>query len=175
MSTAVTPTPDADACDRTDRMFLQVALSEAASAGARGDLAVGAVIVAGQDILAGGGNEAMTSGDPMAHAEVVALRNLTAAHPGRSLEDATMYTTFEPCPMCLGACLVYRLGRVVVGGTRLPGDRPWGGYDPAGFAAAVATTGPRLDVLTGPFADECRDLRQRSVDAGAVPILTIEE
>jgi len=150
---------------RDDERFLRAALAQARRAGDRGDLAVGAVVVVGDEIVAAGGNEAVTGGNPAAHAEVVALRALAAT--GLPPGDATLYTTFEPCPMCLGACLVHGVGAVVVGGTRLPGDRAWGGYSPRALAAQVADGGPSIDVRVGPHADECRELRQASLPYAA--------
>ncbi|MFE5339296.1 deaminase [Isoptericola sp. NPDC056578] len=146
---------------RDDERFLRAALAQARRAGDRGDLAVGAVAVVDGDVVAAGGNEVITSGDPSAHAEVVVLRALEAT--GLPPGDAVLYTTFEPCPMCLGACLVHGVGAVVVGGTRRAGDRAWGGYTPAGLAAQVADGGPRVEVREGPLADECRELRAASL------------
>lgn len=147
--------------ERDDERFLRAALAQARRAGDRGDLAVGAVVVVDGEIVAAGGNEAVSGGDPAAHAEVVALRALTAT--GLPTRDAILYTTFEPCPMCLGACLVHGVGAIVVGGTRPPGDHAWGGYSPQALAAQVADGGPSIDVRTGPHADECRALRQASL------------
>jgi tRNA(adenine34) deaminase len=147
--------------ERDDARFLRAALAQARRAGDRGDLAVGAVVVVDGEIVAAAGNEAVTSGDRAAHAEVVALRALAVT--GLPHRDATLYTTFEPCPMCLGACLVHEVGTVVVGGTRPPDDRAWGGYTPTGLAAQVAAGGPRVEVREGPLTDECRELRTASL------------
>ncbi|MFB6961003.1 nucleoside deaminase [Streptomyces sp. NPDC056309] len=139
------------------------ALAEARRAGARGDLAVGAVIVRDGHVLARGGNEATSTGDRFAHAEMVALRELDRLNPGIPPEEATLYTTFEPCPMCLGACLVARIGAVVVGGRRPPGDRAWGDYRPERFAAVVGSDGPSLRLEHGPLGEECVALRTKSL------------
>ncbi|MEV0085089.1 deaminase [Saccharopolyspora sp. NPDC050642] len=139
----------------TQLLFMEEALIEARAAGRRGDLAVGAVVVVGERIVGRGGNETTSSGDPTAHAEVVALRDFARQTPDAMSAAATMFTTFEPCPMCLGACLLMRLEAVVIGGRRRAGDRAWGDYRPELLAAMSATGGPKLQVGQGPLADEC--------------------
>jgi tRNA(adenine34) deaminase len=139
--------------------YMHAALAEAEDAGARGDLAVGAVLVVDGTVVGRGGNRATTAGDPLAHAETVALRHFALRNPGRTLERGMLVTTFEPCPMCLGACLVMKVGTVVVGGQRDPGDRAWGGYRPGHLADTVAAGGWSLRVRPGPLGEECRRLR----------------
>ncbi|MEV0703199.1 nucleoside deaminase [Saccharopolyspora sp. NPDC050389] len=153
----------------TRLLFMEEALIEARAAGRRGDLAVGAVVVAGKRIVGRGGNEATSSGDPTAHAEVVALRDFARRMPDANSVAATMFTTFEPCPMCLGACLLMRLETVVVGGRRRADDRAWGDYRPELLAVMSAAGGPRLQVRQGPLADECLITRgpARPADPGA--------
>ncbi|MEU6663158.1 nucleoside deaminase [Streptomyces sp. NPDC046821] len=147
---------------------MREALAEAHLAGARGDLAVGAVVVHSGRVVARGGNEATSTNDQFAHAEIVALREFERLHPGTPPEEATLYSTFEPCPMCLGACLVARIGAVVVGGRRRLDDRAWGAYRPEHLAAVVKSGGPALRLETGPFGDECVALRTKSLSG--VPI-----
>ncbi len=95
---------------------MALALDQARAAGAAGEIPVGAVVVAGDAVLARAGNERERSGDPTAHAEIVALREAAAAAgDGWRLSDATVYVTLEPCPMCAGALLAARVGRLVFG------------------------------------------------------------
>ena len=92
------------------------ALSAAKAALATGDVPVGAVVVdpAGQ-VIGVGWNAREAEGDPTAHAEVVALR-AAARHTGSwRLTDCTLVVSLEPCPMCAGALMLARIGRVVLG------------------------------------------------------------
>ena len=100
----------------TDDEAMAVALEEAASAGAAGDVPVGAVVL-GPDggLLARRRNERELTGDPTAHAEVLALRDAAVALGRWRLDGATVVTTLEPCPMCAGALLAARVERVVFG------------------------------------------------------------
>jgi tRNA(adenine34) deaminase len=92
-----------------------LALAEAAMAVAHGDVPVGAVVMRDGVVVASRHNERERSGDPTAHAEVLALRDAAAALGTWHLEDCTLYVTLEPCVMCAGAVLNARLGRLVFG------------------------------------------------------------
>ena len=69
----------------------------------------------GSTIVARAGNQRESSGDPTAHAEIVALRAAAESVTGWRLDDMTIYVTLEPCPMCAGALLAARVGRLVYG------------------------------------------------------------
>lgn len=98
-----------------DETAMRAALAEAAAAVAHGDVPVGAVVVVAGEVVASRHNERELRGDPTAHAEILALRD-AAAHQGSwRLEDATMVVTLEPCPMCAGALVAARVGRLVFG------------------------------------------------------------
>jgi len=78
------------------------------------DLPFGAIIVKEGNILARGRNLGRTQGDPTAHGEMVAIRRAVAAHRGgKTLKGATIYTSGEPCAMCMGAILWCGFGRMV--------------------------------------------------------------
>ena len=100
----------------TDDDAMRLALDEAAAAIGHGDVPVGAVVV-GPDgaIIARRHNERELAGDPTAHAEILALRDAAATLGTWRLTDATIYVTLEPCPMCAGALVAARIGRVVFG------------------------------------------------------------
>jgi tRNA(adenine34) deaminase len=100
---------DDDAMDR--------ALAEARTAAAEGEVPVGAVVVADGRIVAARHNERERTKDPTAHAELLALRDAAAVLGGWRLSDATMVVTLEPCPMCAGALVAGRVGRLVFGAT----------------------------------------------------------
>jgi tRNA(adenine34) deaminase len=94
---------------------MEFAIVEARLAAIEGDVPVGAVVVAGGVVVARRHNERERSGDPTAHAEVLALRD-AAARLGRwRLSDCTVVVTLEPCPMCAGALVAARVGRLVFG------------------------------------------------------------
>lgn len=98
--------------------WMLAALAEARRALETGDVPVGAVVVgADGGILAAAGNAREATGDPIAHAELLALRAAAAAHPdgGWRLTGATLVVTLEPCVMCAGAILAARVPRVVFG------------------------------------------------------------
>jgi tRNA(adenine34) deaminase len=93
-----------------------VALEEARAARAHDDVPIGAVVMVGGEIVARRHNERERTGDPTAHAELLAIRDAAAAvGDGWRLVDATVVVTVEPCPMCAGALLASRVGRLVFG------------------------------------------------------------
>lgn len=95
--------------------FMSVALEQARIAFENGDVPVGAVIVRGDEIISVAHNEREYKGDASAHAEVLAIR-IACEKLGRwRLSDCEMYVTLEPCPMCAGAILNARLGKLFYG------------------------------------------------------------
>ncbi|MGQ0445291.1 MAG: nucleoside deaminase [Beijerinckiaceae bacterium] len=93
----------------TDEHFMRLAIAEAA----KGDFPFGAVIVRDGDVLSTGRNLGKTTNDPTAHAEMVAIRRFVAVRPAAELKGTTLYTSGEPCPMCMSAILWCGIGRVV--------------------------------------------------------------
>ncbi|MBW3081401.1 nucleoside deaminase [Bifidobacterium saguinibicoloris] len=93
------------------------ALALARRAAAAGDVPVGALVVddATGTVIGRGYNTREADGDPLAHAEIVAMREAAAARGDWNLADCTLVVTLEPCPMCAGACLQTRIGRIVFG------------------------------------------------------------
>jgi len=99
-----------------DDAAMALALEEAAGAPAHGDVPIGCVILVDGAVVARRHNERELTGDPTAHAEVLALRDAAAAvGDGWRLTGATVVVTVEPCPMCAGAILAARAERVVFG------------------------------------------------------------
>ncbi len=92
-----------------DEGFMRLAIAEAA----KGDFPFGAVIVRDGKVVATGRNMGVTNNDPTAHGEMVAIRRFVADNPAKDLKGATLYTSGEPCPMCMGAIVWCGLGRVV--------------------------------------------------------------
>jgi tRNA(adenine34) deaminase len=92
-----------------DEDFMRMAIAEAA----RADFPFGAVIVRDGKVLAAGRNIGKTTNDPTAHGEMVAIRRFVASRSDSELKGTTLYTSGEPCPMCMGAILWCGIGRVV--------------------------------------------------------------
>jgi tRNA(adenine34) deaminase len=141
------------------------ALTEAAAATATGDVPVGAVLVgASGEVVGRGRNAREATGDPTAHAEVLALRAAAAALGRWRLDDCTLVVTLEPCTMCAGAAVLARVPRLV-----------FGAWDPkAGAAGSVrdvvrdSRLNHRVEVVGGVREEECAALL-RSFFAGHRP------
>ena len=99
----------------TDDDSMTAALEEASAALAHGDVPIGAVVVRGDTVVARRHNERELRADPTAHAELLALRDAAEAAKTWRLEDVTLVVTLEPCPMCAGALVAARVGRLVFG------------------------------------------------------------
>jgi len=100
---------------------MRVALQEAAIAGQQGEVPVGAVVLHKGEVIARRHNEREASGDPTAHAEVLALRDAAKVIGSWRLDECTLVVTLEPCVMCAGALLNSRIGRLVYGAADLKG------------------------------------------------------
>ncbi len=94
---------------------MRLALAEAEKAAANGETPVGAVLVAGGQVIAAAHNMRETWQDPTAHAEVLAVREASVQLGKWRLQDATLYVTLEPCLMCAGALVLARVNRLVYG------------------------------------------------------------
>jgi tRNA(adenine34) deaminase len=89
------------------------ALGLAEQAKAQGEIPVGAVLVEGETIVGEGWNQPISTSDPTAHAEIVALRQGARRRENYRLSGATLYVTLEPCVMCAGAIVNARIERLV--------------------------------------------------------------
>lgn len=99
-----------------DQVYMELALSEAQAAAARGEVPVGAVLVdALGNILAQDGNRVIERCDPAGHAEMVVLREAALRQANYRLAGTTLYVTLEPCAMCAGAMIHARIARLVYG------------------------------------------------------------
>jgi tRNA(Arg) A34 adenosine deaminase TadA len=96
--------------DKND--FMEQAFREAEAAGTRGEVPVGAVLVAGGKVIAGAGNLTEELNDPTAHAEILVIREAARAKGTPRLPDCDLYVTLEPCAMCAAAISFARLRRV---------------------------------------------------------------
>ena len=95
--------------------FMREALGLAAQAAAAGEVPVGAVVVKDGRIVGRGFNRPISSSDPTAHAEIVALRDAATRLANYRLPGCDLYVTLEPCAMCVGAMVHARIARVVFG------------------------------------------------------------
>ncbi len=130
------------------------ALGLARAAALAGEVPVGAVVLRHGEVLGEGHNLTVASGQPLAHAELVALTRALERHGGGHLTDATLYITLEPCAQCAGAIVLAKVGRVV-----------FGAWDPkAGMAGSLGDLlrHPRLnhqaEVLGGVEEAACGEL-----------------
>lgn len=97
--------------------FMAAAFDEAEAASVRGEVPIGAVVVAGGDILARAGNRTRELNDPTAHAEMLAIREACRLNGSERLPEADLYVTLEPCPMCAAAISFARIRRLYFGAT----------------------------------------------------------
>ncbi|MDO9267944.1 MAG: tRNA adenosine(34) deaminase TadA [Methylobacter sp.] len=99
----------------TDEAWMRHAIRLAQRAEQQGEVPVGAIVVRDDRCIAEGWNIPITSHDPTAHAEVVAMRGAGVVMENYRLNDATLYVTLEPCVMCIGAMSHARIKRLVFG------------------------------------------------------------
>jgi tRNA(adenine34) deaminase len=140
-----------------DEDFMREALRLAEEAGRAGEVPVGAVVVQQEAIIGRGRNSPLSTGDPTAHAEILALREAAAALGNYRLENAVLYVTLEPCVMCAGALVAARVKRLVFG-TR---DLRFGGVRSKFRLADSELLSHRLEVTEGVLAAECLEPLQR--------------
>jgi len=140
----------------SDEEYMRAALAEAAAAEAAGEVPIGAVLLIEGEIRGRGHNLVISTSDPTAHAEMMAIRDAACRIGNYRLLRSTMYTTIEPCAMCAGAIVHSRISRLVFG-TR----------DPRAGAVlshfGVCTTeflNHRLIVEEGVLESDCRSMVQ---------------
>jgi tRNA(Arg) A34 adenosine deaminase TadA len=98
-----------------DEKYMKMALEEAEKAGQRGEVPVGAILMKGDQVLAKDHNRCIELSDPTAHAEILVLRKGGEILRNYRLNDAVMYVTAEPCPMCVSAMVHSRISRLIFG------------------------------------------------------------
>ena len=138
----------------TDEELMLLALAEARAAEAVGDVPVGAIVVDATGAVIGSGhNQRESTGDPTAHAEVLAIRSAAMHRGSWRLEDCTLAVTLEPCTMCAGASVLARLSRVVYGAV----DPKAGAVGSLWDVVRDRRLNHRPEVMSGVLAEECRD------------------
>ena len=133
---------------------MMMALEEARLAAEEGEVPVGAVLVKDDEVLARTHNLREATGNPMDHAELLALKEGASRLGGWRLDGSTLYVTLEPCPMCAGALVQARVARLVFGAR----DMKLGAAGSRYNLVSDEITNHRLDVLDGILEEECRDL-----------------
>jgi tRNA(adenine34) deaminase len=133
-----------------DEKWMRRALAEAEKAGSRGEVPVGAVLVADGRILALGRNQAVRKSDPTAHAEIMAIRRAAAKQKNYRLADCDLYVTLEPCAMCLGAIVQARIRRLIFGAAD-----PKAGAIRSVMRFPFARMNHRPEIQGGLLAEEC--------------------
>ena len=147
-------TPDSRGVTSVDLRMMERALALAEEAANRGEVPVGAVVYRDEVVLAEASNNREAPGDPTGHAEIVALREAGLRNGGWRLEDCSVVVTLEPCPMCAGAMVNARVGRLI-----------YGASDPKGGACESLyeiTCDPRLnhrlETIGGIMEERCGEL-----------------
>lgn len=135
---------------------MQCALGLAREAEAAGEVPVGAVVVLNEEIIGRGFNRTITSQDPTAHAEMVAIRNAAATLRNYRLVDAQMYSTIEPCSMCAGAIVHARIS-----------DLHYAAPEPRSGAA-----GSSIDVFGNPGLNHKVAIHRGCCEAEAAQLIT---
>ena len=139
--------------------FMRAALEEAQRAADEGNVGVGSVIVRDGEVVARGRNLVPTTHDPTAHAETVALRAASEVLGTDDMTGYSLYTTFEPCPMCCGALMNANISSVILGGRPDPAQTRWGGYTMESLLE-MSGWSDRMEVVTDVLFEECMSIRQ---------------
>ena len=143
--------------DDANIKWMNVALDEAAKAGAVNEVPVGACIVneAGK-LLAAAFNRTITDSDPTAHAEIIVLRMAGKLVGNYRLTGTTLYSTIEPCAMCAGALVNARVKRLVYGAD----DERFGAVTTHFGIGITDVLNHRIEVESGVLGEQCRSLMQ---------------
>lgn len=143
--------------DHEDRVWMELALEEARRAESIGEVPIGAVIVCDGEVVGCGANRREIDRDPLAHAEILAIREAAKRVGGWRLTGCTLYVTLEPCAMCAGALVASRVDRLVFGASD-----PKAGYcGSLGNLVEDVRLNHRLEVRAGVLAEECGELLRR--------------
>lgn len=137
-------------------LFMREALALARESAEAGEVPVGAVVVQDGQVIGRGRNQPISSHDPTAHAEVLALRDAAARAGNYRLPAATLYVTLEPCLMCVGALMHARVSAVVYGAL----EPKAGAMESTQRAHEHPALNHRVTVVSGVLAAESRDVLQ---------------
>ncbi len=136
--------------------LMAAAIEEARRAGGAGEVPIGAVVAVDGEIVARGFNQPISSHDPTAHAEIVAIREAAKTAGNYRLTGATLCVTIEPCLMCVGALVHARIGTLVYGAA----EPKSGAVESTARAGELPGHNHRFEVVAGVREAECRELMQ---------------
>ena len=136
--------------------FMRAALEQARLAADAGEVPVGAVVVMDDAIVGAGHNQPISSHDPTAHAEIIAMRDAARRIGNYRLTGAALYVTVEPCLMCVGAMVHARIAELVFG---TPEPKA-GAIESTQHAHEHPALNHRIRVVSGVLAAECRQVMQ---------------
>jgi tRNA(adenine34) deaminase len=137
-------------------IFMRLALEQARLAADAGEVPIGAVAVAGGEVVGRGFNRPIGAVDPTAHAEVIALREAARALGNYRLTGVDLYVTLEPCLMCVGALVHARVARVIFGAR----EPKTGALVSTLQALHIPALNHRFEIVEGVLEAECRDIVQ---------------
>ena len=141
-----------------DSRYMRMALEEAQKAYALGEIPIGAVIVDGEgNVVSRGHNMRETWQDATAHAEMVAIREACRRLGHWRLSGHTLYATIEPCPMCAGALVMCRMGRLVYGSA----DARAGAAESLFNIVGSPSLNHRMEATAGVLQEECAGIMKR--------------
>ena len=140
---------------------MQQALRLAREAEARGEVPVGAVLVIGSEVRGSACNSPISTNDPTAHAEILAIRQASQSTGNYRLSGATLYCTLEPCVMCAGALVAARVDRLVFGAR----DLRFGGVRSKFQVADSTVLNHQVEVVEGVLAVECVEMLRAFFEA----------
>lgn len=136
--------------------LMRAALEQARLARDAGEVPIGAIVLLDEAIVGRGFNQPISSGDPTAHAEIVAIRQAARQAGNYRLTGATLIVTIEPCLMCVGALVHARIGTLVYGA---PEPRT-GAIASTVLGGELPGHNHRFAIVGGVLEDECRELVQ---------------
>ncbi|MDL2292624.1 tRNA adenosine(34) deaminase TadA [Acholeplasma sp. OttesenSCG-928-E16] len=140
---------------KSNEYYMKEALKEAKKADSIGEIPVGAVIVHNDKIIARGHNKKETTKNPINHAEMIAIQKAARALGDWRLNECSLYVTLEPCPMCAGAIIQSRIGKVFYG-TR---DLKSGAVDSI-INLLEFPWNHKVEVMEGILTEECMKILQ---------------
>lgn len=148
------PGPRSKNVTATDIHMMRHALALAEEAARNNEVPVGAVVYRGEEIIAEAANTRESRHDPVGHAELIAIREAGLALGRWRLNDCSLAVTLEPCPMCAGALVNARVGRLVYGTT----DPKAGACDTLYRITSDHRLNHEVEVIGGVLADPCREV-----------------
>ncbi|MBN1150540.1 nucleoside deaminase [candidate division WOR-3 bacterium] len=145
----------------TDEIYMKKALEEAEKASEEDEVPVGAVVVKDGVVIGRGHNRTESLLDASAHAEIIAMTAAAETLGNWRLEGCQLYSTVEPCIMCTGACLLFRISRIIYGAE----DPKFGGCISQAKIPEIPTLNHKIEVIGGILATESAQLMKKFFSA----------